>query len=106
MEEMNHPRTTPLSFRAVWAFWGVLTAFLITLSDRYITHDFESPRRILFRFAIFVALGVLLGPVMSKPLDSLFRMPRTKAAMRARIALFVGLMFAMACVLWFMAARR
>lgn len=94
---MNHLRRPPFALWAQWAVWGVCTALLITLSDEHSTHHFESPRRILFRFVIFVGGGILVGPVMSKSLAQLTRV---------RFALLVGFIFVFAYILWRMATSR
>jgi hypothetical protein len=51
----------------------------------------------LFDVAGFVAVGVLIGPVMSKPLAQLSRV---------RLALLVGAILIFACILWRMATGR
>ena len=97
MEETSNSGRTLFASWGYWAFWGVCTALLITLSDRYGTHHFESPHRILFRFALFVGVGVLLGPVMSRPLTQLSRV---------RFALLAGFILVIAYILWRLATGR
>lgn len=97
MDEANHSKRAVLTSNGLWAFWGVATALLITLSDRYNRQHFESPVRILFRFAIFVGFGVLFGRVMSTPLARLTRV---------RFALLVSFIFVVAYILWRMATGQ
>jgi hypothetical protein len=97
MEETNRSGRIFLSSRAYWAFWGVCTGLVSIVFDRLIDHHSESPLRMLFDVAGFVAVGVLIGPVMSKPLAQLSRV---------RLALLVGAILIFACILWRMATGR
>jgi hypothetical protein len=103
MEEIDYPGKAVLASRVVWAFWGFCTALLITLSDGYSTHHFESPLRILFHFVLFVVIGVLLGPVLAK-YGRWHERTRTGATLR--VILFAVLMVLLAYILWRMATGR
>ena len=55
---------------------------------------------------LFVAVGVLLGPIISRQVVWLIGGLTRKAGIGARVALFAGVMLALACILWFMAEGR
>jgi len=86
-----------------WGVWGICTALAVTLFDWYRNRHFDSWLEIAGRIAIFVAVGIFLGPFVSKRMRARGDKTPTRAASIARFALFILLMLALAYVLWVMA---
>jgi hypothetical protein len=81
-----------------WGFWGVLTGLLVSVLDSWITHHADSARRIAAQTAIFVIVGVSIGPAIQ---HGAARISRGMDA-KSRIVLFVVLTLALVCLLWIM----
>jgi drug/metabolite transporter (DMT)-like permease len=86
-----------------WAVWGICAALAITLFDWFRTRHLDSPLEIAGRLVIFVAVGVFIGPFVSRRIRSRGDRKPTRVASISRFALLVALMLALAYVLWIMA---
>jgi hypothetical protein len=102
MEQAKPARKALFVF--VWGVlvWGGSTALAITFFDWYATHQIAAPHKIIGRFVIFMAGGILIGLLLWNRLEAPSRekLTRTRTGSIVQLALFVGLMLGLAYVLW------
>jgi drug/metabolite transporter (DMT)-like permease len=103
MKPAKHPGQRSSLF---WGVWGICAALAVTVFDWYRTRHLDSPLEVAGRLVIFVAVGVFIGPFVSRKMRSRGDKKPTRAASIVRFALFAGLMLALACALWIMAGTR
>jgi len=80
--------------------WGISVALSITVSNRHQFGHWDSGNKIVGRFIVFVVVGALGTIIRRIFFPTSLAPPRTPAGARIRLALFFGLMFGLACVLW------
>jgi hypothetical protein len=102
MEQVKSPKKTLFVF-----VWGVLacggsTALAITLLEWYATRQIGAPYKIIGRFAIFMALGILMGLLLWNRREALNHKKPTRTGSIVQLALFVVLMLGLAYALWAM----
>jgi|HubBroStandDraft_4_1064222.scaffolds.fasta_scaffold420821_1 hypothetical protein len=102
MEQVK-PRRKAL-FVIVWGvlIWGASTALAITFFDWYTTHQIAAPDKIVDRFVIFMAGGILMGLLLWNRLQTLDLKKLTRTGYVVRFVLFVSLMLGLGYVLWAM----
>ena len=102
MEQVK-PRRKAL-FVFIWGvlIWGGSTALAITFFDWYTTHQIAAPHKIVGRFVIFMAGGVLVGLSLWNRLEALGRERVTRTRGTVRLVLFVSLMLGLVYALWAM----
>jgi drug/metabolite transporter (DMT)-like permease len=102
MEQITPKPSKPAVFPFVTAglAWGILTAFLITLSNWHHTGHLDSHRNMLGRFAIFMAVGAIGNLARWKWFPDAPRKPASPPMARLRFVLFVALMLALAYAAW------
>jgi uncharacterized membrane protein YidH (DUF202 family) len=102
MEQLKPPRKALFVF--VWGvlIWGGLTALAITFFDWYTTHQIAAPHKIVGRFVIFMAGGIVTGLLLWNRVEALDRKKLTRTGDIVRFVLFVSLMLGLVCVLWAM----
>jgi hypothetical protein len=106
MEQQKSPRKALFVF--VWGvlMWGGSTALAITLFDWYTTHYIDTPYKVVGRFVIFMAFGILMGLLMWNRREALGRTKLTRTGSIVRLVLFISLMLGLSYVLWTMVHHR
>jgi hypothetical protein len=81
-------------FVLVWGvlIWGASTALAITLFDRYTTHQVETSDKVVVRFVVFMAGGILWRLLLWNRHDAPDRKKLTQSEGVVRIVFFIGLM--------------
>jgi dipeptide/tripeptide permease len=101
MEQAKPPKNA-LAVVAGGIAWGSLSALAITVLDRYNTHQTETTGRVVSRFGIFIAFGIVVR---------FFRWPDlnnrefSRTEVTARSALYICLMLGLAYLYWTMIHR-
>ena len=102
MEQVRTPRKALFVF--VWGvlIWGCSTALAITLFDWYTTHRVEMSYKVVVRFIVFMAGGILYGLHLWNRREALDRVKPTRTGNIVRGVLFLALMLGLAYALWTM----
>jgi hypothetical protein len=102
MEQVK-PRRKEL-FVFIWGvlIWGGSTALAITFFDWYTTHQIAAPHKIVVRFVLFMATGILMGLLLWNRLEALDRKKLTRTGDIVRFVLFISLMLGLVYALWAM----
>jgi uncharacterized membrane protein YidH (DUF202 family) len=102
MEQVK-PRRKAL-FVFIWGvlIWGGSTALAITFFDWYTTHQIAAPHKIVGRFVIFMAGGILMGLLLWNRLQAPDRRKLTRTGDVVRFVLFVSLMLGLVYAVWAM----
>ena len=105
MERVKPSRKALFVF--VWGvlLWGGSTALVLTLLDWHRTRHFDPLYKIVGRFAIFMAGGIIMGHYLWYILQTLGRKKPTRTQSIVRLVLFVGLMLGLIYVLWITSCR-
>src|ERR1700683_2524029 len=102
MEQVK-PRSKPL-FVFIWGvlIWGGSTSLAITFFDWYTDHQIAAPHKIVGRFVLFMAVGILMGLLLWNRREALDRKKMTRTGNIARFVLFISLMLGLVYALWAM----
>jgi hypothetical protein len=92
MEQVK-PRRKAL-FVFIWGvlIWGCSTALAITFFDWYTIHQIAAPHKIVGRFVLFMAAGILMGLLLWNRREALDRKKMTRTGDIVRFVLIVSLM--------------
>jgi hypothetical protein len=102
MEQVK-PRSKAL-FVFIWGvlIWGGSTALAITFFDWYTDHQIAATHKIVGRFALFMAAGILIGLLLWNRVEALGRKKLRRTGNIVRYVLFISLMLGLVYALWAM----